>query len=70
MRSLYQCGNARVKGKEIYCKELFKLSPAGSIPIIRLEEGEDPLIVDICQKCAQFDSMGEQIKLSERGWIK
>ena len=65
MRSLYQCSNARVKDK-IYCKAGFDL---GTIPVERLAKGE-PLIMDICQKCALFDSMGEQIKPSERGWIK
>ena len=70
-RSLYQCGNARVLGDEIYCKAGRKLENrayAGNISLRRLARG-DPLILDVCQDCNEFDCMGPPIPKEERGWL-
>jgi hypothetical protein len=72
-RSLYDCSHARVKDGRIYCNKGYRLRETvgknGSINLERLARGE-PLILSVCQKCADFESMGEPISIEERGWLK
>lgn len=69
-RSLYQCGEARVRCDEIYChagRILEERSELGTIHIRRLANG-NPLELEICQECPYFSYVGEPIPASERGW--
>lgn len=69
-RTLYDCSHARVQGKRIYCDRGFRLSPKsfdGSVNIGRLIVGE-PLALNVCQQCREFDSMGPPLPEHERGW--
>ena len=71
-RTLYECSHARVKGERILCRKGHPFSlktDDGSIDIKRLARGE-PLALNICQGCADFDSMGAPIPEEERGWLK
>lgn len=71
-RTLYDCYHARVNGERIYCAKGYILSAKsgnGHIGIRRLARGE-PLALAICQKCADFDSMGPPLPPEERGWIR
>ena len=71
-RALYDCSHARVKGERILCRKDHPFSlktDDGSIDVKRLARGE-PLQLDICQGCADFDSMGPPIPEEERGWLK
>ncbi|MEN8615494.1 hypothetical protein ABFB09_09545 [Dehalogenimonas sp. THU2] len=71
-RTLYECAHARVNGKRIYCRKGFPLSDKaanGGIDIIRLARGE-PLALEICQACPNFDRLGSIIPHEERGWLK
>ena len=64
-RQLYQCSHSKVQGETINCAKGHNLG----IPIRQLERG-DPLVINICQKCCDFDYMGKAIPPSERGWVK
>lgn len=71
-RTLYDCFHAHVNGSRIYCKKGYTLlakSSNGYLDIRRLARG-DPLALAICQKCADFDSMGPPVPPKERGWLK
>jgi hypothetical protein len=71
-RTLYDCYHARVNGGRIYCRKGYTLSAKsgnGHIDIRRLARGE-PLALAVCQKCADFDSMGPPVPPEERGWLK
>ncbi len=71
-RALYDCSHARVKGERILCRKDHPFSlktDDGSIDVKRLARGE-PLQLDICQGCADFDSMGPPVPEEERGWLK
>lgn len=71
-RTLYECSHALVQGRRIYCNKGYPLSlksGEGSIDIIRLARGE-PLALNICQQCGDFDSMGPPVPEGERGWLK
>jgi len=72
-RSLYDCYHARVRGDHIYCQKghLFHNNGRqnGSISIKRLAKGA-PLVMSICQECADFESMGEPLSSEERGWLR
>jgi len=72
-RSLYDCFHARVKGRRVYCVKGYRFNAQGardgSIGIKQLARGE-PLIMGVCQECADFESMGEPIPAEERGWLK
>lgn len=66
-RSLYQCGNARVKDSAIYCAAGHNLNaPIGMRQLVRGE----PLEMRTCQKCQDFDDIGAHIPEKERGWIR
>ena len=69
MNSLYECSNARVKGR-VYCSKKHRLSKLGDrkLNIERLVRG-DPLIFLVCQDCPDFDCMGPPIPKEERGWV-
>jgi hypothetical protein len=71
-RSLYDCYHARVRGDHIYCQKghLFHNNGRqnGSISIKRLAKGA-PLVMSICQECADFESMGDHVPCEERGWL-
>ena len=71
-RSLYECLHAKVREKRIYCAKGHPLQDEGecngSINIERLARGE-PLIMSICQDCADFESMGGPVPYQERGWL-
>lgn len=71
-RSLYECAHARVKGDRIYCAKGHPLQGKGerngSLDIERLARGE-PLIMSVCQDCADFESMGDRVPCEERGWL-
>ncbi len=71
-RSLYQCGNAKVKNKRIVCVAGHKLKVAhgaadGSLNWLGLVRGE-ALVCQVCQDCPDFDCWGEQIPKEERGF--
>ncbi len=71
-RAVYDCAHARVKGERILCRKDHPFSlktDDGSIDVKRLARGE-PLQLDICQGCADFDSMGPPIPEEDRGWVK
>ena len=72
-RSLYDCFHARVKDRRIYCDKGHRLNETagrnGAINIERLARGE-PLILNVCQKCADFESMGNPLLPEERGWLR
>jgi hypothetical protein len=69
-RTLYECFNAKVSGKDIYCEEGYALGKGeGSLDQSRLEQGEK-LAPKICQQCAEFDSMGPPVPADEKGWYK
>lgn len=70
-RSLYECFNARVRGEHIYCAKGHSLNTRnrdGTISALRLARGE-PLVMAVCQDCADFDSMGDPIPAEERGYV-
>lgn len=65
MRSLYECGNARVttNGMSIHCREEgFK-----PLPISFLAQG-GLLELEACQDCDGFKKIGPPIPDGERGW--
>ncbi|MBI4236461.1 MAG: hypothetical protein HY688_03790 [Chloroflexi bacterium] len=69
-RSLYECSHSRVRRPRIYCERGYPLSrksPTGSLDIVRLAHGE-PLEMNICRDCPDFDSMGPPLLAAERGW--
>ena len=69
MRTLYQCGKARVYGKWVYCASgRYLSSTSGGISINRLKAGE-PLELVACQKCPDYDRLGGPVKKEDRGWI-
>ena len=71
-RTLYECSHARVKGERIkcHCGHPFSLkSEDGGIELKRLANGE-PLALNICQVCGDFDRMGPTIPEEARGWTK
>jgi len=69
-KTLYECSHSRVLGKRLFCERGYPLSgksPAGSLDVKRLAQGE-PLELDICQGCPDFDRMGPPVPVGERGW--
>jgi hypothetical protein len=64
--SLYECGNARVAkdGKSMFCRK----SNFVPLPISLLAEGHD-LELTTCDKCTDFDKIGEPVKAKDRGWL-
>lgn len=67
-RSLYQCFNARVKDKSIYCAKGWPLqSSVGTLRVAKLARGA-PLEQSVCQECEDFEPMGESVRKEERGW--
>ena len=71
MRSLYQCGNAKVAAANIHCSKGHILSARkdGDMDSIRLAHG-DALELGICQSCKDYDEMGEPVLREDRGWLK
>lgn len=71
MRSLYQCGNARVNGDKVACSEGHKLSARkdGSIDLEQVALGERPLEFGVCQGCADYDHFGDPVAREDRGWL-
>jgi hypothetical protein len=70
-RTLYECSHARVLGKRIYCNKGYLLSlksDDGGLDSRRLVSGE-PLTLNICQQCSDFDTMGPPVPKAERGWL-
>ena len=70
-RSLYQCGNAKVKDKEIYCSagaKLSSVSKTGNIGIGQLARGK-PLEISVCQDCNSYDKTGPPVQVKDRGWL-
>jgi len=71
-RTLYECSHACVKGERIRCRQghPFSLkSEDGGIEVKRLAGGE-PLALNICQACGDFDRMGPPVPEEARGWPK
>ncbi len=71
-RTLYECSHARVKGERIkcHCGHPFSVkSEDGGIEVKRLANGE-PLALNICQVCGDFERMGPPIPEEARGWSK
>jgi hypothetical protein len=71
-RTLYECFNARVKGKSLYCRKGYTLClrPGnGHLDISRLARGQR-LAFKACQNCPDFDCMGPSVPPEERGWLK
>ena len=68
MRTLYDCFNARVLGKVIFCSKGYILGRAkdGTIPVVKLERGS-PLEIGVCQDCRDFDQMDGGV-VEDRGW--
>jgi hypothetical protein len=57
-RTLYECFNAKVDTKRIYCSKGYPLTPEQvNLHPMHLEKGE-PLAPKICQQCINFDRMG------------
>ncbi|MDD5510800.1 MAG: hypothetical protein PHI12_08320 [Dehalococcoidales bacterium] len=71
VRSLYQCSNAKVNGKEIYCAKgkAIGTGKGGKLNIEQLMSGK-PLERRICQTCADYNEMGPPIPPEERGWMQ
>ncbi len=69
-RTLYECGRAKVKGRQVYCSKGIALSREGngSLDIKFLEEGNS-LIMVVCQTCSEFTRIGQPVAEKERGWI-
>jgi hypothetical protein len=70
-RTLYDCSHACVLGKRIHCNKGYLLSlksADGGLDARRLATGE-PLTLNICQHCSDFDSMGPPVPKEERGWL-
>lgn len=68
-RTLYECGQAKVKGKRIYCQKGYPLSQKsmdGTLDVERLAAGE-PLAQTVCQSCPDFDRCGSPVN-GGRGW--
>ncbi len=71
-RTLYECSHARVIGERIRCRQghPFSLkSEDEGIEARRLARGE-PLALNICQACSDFDCMGPPVPEEKRGWLK
>ncbi len=71
-RTLYECSHALVKGERIkcHCGHPFSLkSEDGGIEVKRLAKGE-PLALNICQVCGDFERMGPPVPEEARGWSK
>ena len=72
-RSLYECLHARVKGDRIYCDKGYRFEGQerqnGSLNIEWLARGK-PLVMSVCQKCVDFESVGDPIPAQQRGWLK
>ena len=71
-RTLYECSHARVTGERIRCRHghPFSLkSEDGGVEVKRLARGE-PLALNICQACSDFDRIGSPVPEEERGWLK
>lgn len=70
MRTLYQCGHARVKGDWVRCEKGHGLSgfPYSEVSLGRLKAGE-PLELVACQKCPDYDRLGGPVKKEDRGWV-
>ncbi len=71
-RTLYECSHALVQGERIkcHCGHPFSLkSEDGGIEVKRLAKGE-PLALNICQVCGDFDRMGPPVPEEARGWPK
>ena len=71
-RPLYECSHARAKGERIRCHcghPLSLKSEDGGIELKRLANGE-PLALNICQVCGDFDRMGPPVPEEARGWTK
>jgi hypothetical protein len=70
-RTLYECGQAKVKGRRIYCSQGMALSREsdGTLDIKDLEEGHS-LIMAVCQTCTEFTRMGQPVAEKDRGWQK
>ena len=69
-RTLYECFNAKVSSKEIYCAEGYALAKdQASLEPFHLARGEK-LAIKICQQCAEFNSMGPPVPAGEKGWEK
>ncbi len=69
--SLYMCGNAIVRGEQILCKAGHRLSAitnAGTLHIRSLATGK-PLKCQACQNCPDYDRMGGDIPIGDRGWV-
>lgn len=67
--TLYDCQNARVKGKCIYCAKGVNLSPEDTVNLDMAARGE-PLVMPACQQCQEFELAAEDfIKPIERGWL-
>jgi len=76
-RSLYDCLHAKVEGDRIFCfkghclnkgTENSKLVIPGSLSITMLIRGQ-PLEMDVCQNCPDFDRMdGGKVQPEDRGW--
>lgn len=66
--SLYQCSDARVKDKTIYCAKghLFGSKKDGTVELKHLIRGE-PLGFAACQRCKNYDEMGGPIDEFDRG---
>ena len=71
-RTLYDCVHARVHGKRIYCDRghyLSEVSCDGNLCIGQLESGM-ALALPVCQRCGDFEAMGDPVPEEERGWLK
>ncbi len=67
--SLYECFNAKVSKRKIYCVKGHHLggTPTGTKNILALKRGE-PLICETCQDCQDYEHIGEHISPEDRGW--
>ena len=69
-RSLYMCFNAKVLNNSIHCAKGYALNKRrkdGAINILALIRGE-PLELQCCEECDDYDEMGEALVPEVRGW--
>ena len=65
-RSLYDCSNAVVEDGMVKCRRGHELKAPIGLRQVMLGE---PLVVNECQRCRDFDPMGPPVDARERGWV-
>ena len=69
-RTLYECFNAKVDTKRIYCSKVTRLPRNRSTSTRCTWKRVSRWPPKICQQCINFDRMGPPVPEEERGWLK